>query len=53
MTLCVSAYLILKEKVTALEKQANQLGLQAAQECEKVAKDRSVTLQLLQKVRNE
>ncbi|XP_053502381.1 pleckstrin homology-like domain family B member 1 isoform X2 [Ictalurus furcatus] len=38
-----------KEKVTALEKQANQLGLQAAQECEKVAKDRSVTLQLLQK----
>ncbi|KAF4085909.1 hypothetical protein AMELA_G00100570 [Ameiurus melas] len=38
-----------KEKVTALEKQANQLGLQAAQECEKVVKDRSVTLQLLQK----
>ncbi|XP_046718796.1 pleckstrin homology-like domain family B member 1 isoform X3 [Silurus meridionalis] len=38
-----------KEKVSALEKQANQLGLQAAQECEKLAKDRSVTLQLLQK----
>ncbi|XP_034166502.1 pleckstrin homology-like domain family B member 1 isoform X12 [Pangasianodon hypophthalmus] len=38
-----------KEKVAALEKQANQLGLQAAQECEKLAKDRSVTLQLLQK----
>ncbi|XP_060744365.1 pleckstrin homology-like domain family B member 1 isoform X2 [Tachysurus vachellii] len=38
-----------KDKVAALEKQANQLGLQAAQECEKLAKDRSVTLQLLQK----
>ncbi|KAI5098773.1 pleckstrin-like-like domain family B member 1 isoform X16, partial [Silurus meridionalis] len=38
-----------KEKLSALEKQANQLGLQAAQECEKLAKDRSVTLQLLQK----
>ncbi|KAF5908191.1 pleckstrin homology-like domain family B member 1 isoform X7, partial [Clarias magur] len=38
-----------KEKVAALEKQANQLGLQASQEYEKLAKDRSVTLQLLQK----
>ncbi|XP_059370609.1 pleckstrin homology-like domain family B member 1 isoform X9 [Carassius carassius] len=38
-----------KEKVTALESQANQLGIQAAQECERLAKDRSVALQLLQK----
>ncbi|XP_060799745.1 pleckstrin homology-like domain family B member 1 isoform X6 [Neoarius graeffei] len=38
-----------KEKVAVLEKQANQLGLQAAQECEKLAKEQSVTLQLLQK----
>lgn len=43
----------MKEKVAVLEKQANQLGLQAAQECEKLAKEQSVTLQLLQKVRNE
>ncbi|XP_066518633.1 pleckstrin homology-like domain family B member 1 isoform X3 [Hoplias malabaricus] len=38
-----------KEKVSALENQACQLGLQATQECERLAKDRSVTLQLLQK----
>uniref|UniRef100_A0A673NHJ0 Pleckstrin homology-like domain family B member 1 n=1 Tax=Sinocyclocheilus rhinocerous TaxID=307959 RepID=A0A673NHJ0_9TELE len=38
-----------KEKVAALESQANQLGIQAAQECERLAKDRSMTLQLLQK----
>ncbi|XP_030632001.1 LOW QUALITY PROTEIN: pleckstrin homology-like domain family B member 1 [Chanos chanos] len=38
-----------KEKVAALETQANQLGLQAAQECERLAKDRNLTLQLLQK----
>ncbi|XP_049323180.1 pleckstrin homology-like domain family B member 1 isoform X3 [Astyanax mexicanus] len=38
-----------KEKVAALENQAGQLGLQAAQEFERLAKDRSVTLQLLQK----
>ncbi|XP_052432051.1 pleckstrin homology-like domain family B member 1 isoform X9 [Carassius gibelio] len=38
-----------KEKVTALESQANQLGIQAAQECERLAKDRSMALQLLQK----
>ncbi|XP_066564912.1 pleckstrin homology-like domain family B member 1 isoform X3 [Amia ocellicauda] len=38
-----------KEKVAALENQANQLGLQAAQECEKLAKDRNITLQLLHK----
>ncbi|KAG9348554.1 hypothetical protein JZ751_002290 [Albula glossodonta] len=38
-----------KEKVAALESQANQIGLQAAQECERLAKDRNHTLQLLQK----
>ncbi|XP_072548314.1 pleckstrin homology-like domain family B member 1 isoform X4 [Salminus brasiliensis] len=38
-----------KEKVAALENQASQLGLQAAQEFERLAKDRSVTFQLLQK----
>uniref|UniRef100_A0A667Y8W0 Pleckstrin homology like domain family B member 1 n=1 Tax=Myripristis murdjan TaxID=586833 RepID=A0A667Y8W0_9TELE len=39
-----------KEKVSALESQANQLGLQASQECERLAKDRTLTLQMLQKV---
>ena len=34
-----------------LESQANQLGLQAAQDCEKMAKDRTLALQLLHKVR--
>ncbi|XP_077467087.1 pleckstrin homology-like domain family B member 1 isoform X3 [Stigmatopora argus] len=38
-----------KEKVSALENQANQLGLQASQECERLAKDRAITLQMLQK----
>ncbi|XP_056612567.1 pleckstrin homology-like domain family B member 1 isoform X2 [Triplophysa dalaica] len=38
-----------KEKVAALEAQASQLGMQAAQECERLAKDKSVTLQQLQK----
>ncbi|KAM4743328.1 pleckstrin homology-like domain family B member 1 isoform 12-T14 [Anableps anableps] len=38
-----------KEKVSALEKQANQLGQQATQECERLAKDRTLTLQMLQK----
>lgn len=61
MTLCVCAcvcvcnimgLMFLKEKVAALEKQANQLGLQASQEYEKLAKDRSVTQQQLQKVHN-
>lgn len=37
--------------MSALENQANQLGLQAAQECERLAKDRTLTLQMLQKVR--
>ncbi|KAM7399817.1 hypothetical protein PAMP_019061 [Pampus punctatissimus] len=38
-----------KEKVSALENQANQLGLQASQECERLAKDRTLTLQMLHK----
>ncbi|XP_063763824.1 pleckstrin homology-like domain family B member 1 isoform X3 [Eleginops maclovinus] len=38
-----------KEKVSALESQANQLGQQASQECERLAKDRTLTLQMLQK----
>ncbi|KAM3868986.1 pleckstrin homology-like domain family B member 1 [Diretmus argenteus] len=38
-----------KEKMAALEAQAKQLGLQAAQDCERVAKDRTLTLQLLHK----
>ncbi|XP_061103697.1 pleckstrin homology-like domain family B member 1 isoform X14 [Conger conger] len=38
-----------KEKVAALETQANQLGLQASQERERLAKDRNLTLQLLYK----
>ncbi|XP_051719975.1 pleckstrin homology-like domain family B member 1 isoform X15 [Ctenopharyngodon idella] len=38
-----------KDKVAALESQASQLGMQAAQEYERLAKDRSITLQLLQK----
>ncbi|XP_048015659.1 pleckstrin homology-like domain family B member 1 isoform X9 [Megalobrama amblycephala] len=38
-----------KDKVAALESQASQLGMQAAQEYERLAKDRSITFQLLQK----
>ncbi|XP_041851588.1 pleckstrin homology-like domain family B member 1 isoform X7 [Melanotaenia boesemani] len=38
-----------KEKVSALENQASQLGQQASQECERLAKDRTLTLQMLQK----
>ncbi|CAB1441268.1 unnamed protein product [Pleuronectes platessa] len=38
-----------KEKVSALENQANQLSLQASQECERLAKDRGLVLQMLQK----
>ncbi|XP_059404232.1 pleckstrin homology-like domain family B member 1 isoform X8 [Carassius carassius] len=38
-----------KEKMAALEIQVNQLGLQAAQDCEKMAKDRTLSLQMLQK----
>ncbi|XP_073808343.1 pleckstrin homology-like domain family B member 1 isoform X24 [Danio rerio] len=38
-----------KEKMAALEIQANQLGLQAAQDCERMAKDRTLALQMLHK----
>lgn len=36
--------------MSILEKQASQLGQQASQECERLAKDKAVTLQMLQKV---
>ncbi|KAM8897823.1 pleckstrin homology-like domain family B member 1 isoform 3-T3 [Spinachia spinachia] len=38
-----------KEKMTAMEAQVKQLGLQAAQDCERMAKDRVMTLQQLHK----
>ncbi|XP_056100865.1 pleckstrin homology-like domain family B member 1 isoform X9 [Rhinichthys klamathensis goyatoka] len=38
-----------KEKMAALEIHANQLGLQAAQDCEMMAKDRTLGLQMLHK----
>ncbi|KAL6104970.1 phldb1 [Pungitius sinensis] len=38
-----------KEKVSALENQAGQLGLQASQEYERLAADRGLTLQMLLK----
>ncbi|XP_068173128.1 pleckstrin homology-like domain family B member 1 isoform X3 [Antennarius striatus] len=38
-----------KEKMSALENQANQLSIQASQEYDRVAKDRTLTLQMLQK----
>ncbi|XP_077961289.1 pleckstrin homology-like domain family B member 1 isoform X9 [Gasterosteus aculeatus] len=38
-----------KEKMTAIEAQAKQLALQAAQDCERMAKDRTMTLQQLHK----
>ncbi|XP_037630761.1 pleckstrin homology-like domain family B member 1 isoform X11 [Sebastes umbrosus] len=38
-----------KEKVSVLENQAHQLSLQASQECERLAKDRTFTLQMLHK----
>ncbi|KAG7516382.1 hypothetical protein JOB18_030143 [Solea senegalensis] len=41
-----------KEKMAALEAQMQQLGLQAAQDCERMVKDRTLTLQLLQKEQN-
>lgn len=36
--------------MVALEAQVKQLGLQVAQDCERLAKDRTLTLQLLHKV---
>ncbi|XP_035522103.1 pleckstrin homology-like domain family B member 1 isoform X9 [Morone saxatilis] len=38
-----------KDRMGALEAQVKQLGLQAAQDCERMVKDRTVTLQLLHK----
>ncbi|KAI3373589.1 hypothetical protein L3Q82_022184, partial [Scortum barcoo] len=38
-----------KERMGTLEAQVKQLGLQAALDCERMAKDRTVTLQLLHK----
>ncbi|XP_070839683.1 pleckstrin homology-like domain family B member 1 isoform X3 [Chaetodon trifascialis] len=38
-----------KDKMGALEAQVKQLGLQAARDCERMAKDRTLTLQLLHK----
>ncbi|XP_073717089.1 pleckstrin homology-like domain family B member 1 isoform X14 [Misgurnus anguillicaudatus] len=38
-----------KEKMAALEIQANQLGLQSGQDCERMAKDRNLALQMLYK----
>lgn len=36
--------------MAALEAQVKQLGLQATQDCEKMVKDRTMTLQMLHKV---
>lgn len=36
--------------MAALEGQASQLGQQASQECDRLAKDRNLTLQILHKV---
>lgn len=41
----------LQERMAALEAQVKQLGLQASKDCERITKDRTVTLQLLHKVR--
>ncbi|KAM9331739.1 pleckstrin homology-like domain family B member 1 [Pholidichthys leucotaenia] len=38
-----------KERMAALEAQVKQLGLQASEDCKRIAKDRTVTLQLLHK----
>ncbi|XP_023135983.2 pleckstrin homology-like domain family B member 1 isoform X9 [Amphiprion ocellaris] len=38
-----------KEKMATLEAQVKQLGLQASQDCERMVRDRTVTLQLLHK----
>ncbi|XP_062377250.1 pleckstrin homology-like domain family B member 1 isoform X2 [Sardina pilchardus] len=44
-----SSVLRRKEKVATLESQASQLGLQSSQECDRLAKERLHTLQILQK----
>lgn len=48
--LSVTSVFDLQEKMTAIEAQAKQLALQAAQDCERMAKDRTMTLQQLHKV---
>lgn len=40
---------VLQEKISALETQAAQLGLQASQECERLLQERTLVLQTLQK----
>lgn len=45
-----SCHAALQERMAALEAQVKQMGLQAAQDCERLARDRTLTLQLLQKV---
>lgn len=45
-----SCHAALQERMAALEAQVKQMGLQATQDCERLARDRSLTLQLLQKV---
>lgn len=40
-----------QERMAALDAQVKQLGLQAAQDSERITKDRTVTLQILHKVR--
>lgn len=39
-----------QEKMAAMEAQVKQMGVQASQDCDRMAKDRIVTLQLLHKV---
>ena len=39
-----------QERMSALDAQVKQLGLQAARDCERIAKDRTLMLQLLHKV---
>uniref|UniRef100_A0A8C7UB76 Pleckstrin homology-like domain, family B, member 1b n=1 Tax=Oncorhynchus mykiss TaxID=8022 RepID=A0A8C7UB76_ONCMY len=40
---------VFQDKMAALEGQASQLGQQASQECDRLAKDRNLTLQILHK----
>lgn len=52
-TLEVLRHYVSQEKMMALEAQVKQLGFQAAQDCERLTKDRTLTLQLLHKVGEE
>lgn len=42
--------LVPQEKMSALEAQVKHLGFQAARDCERLTKDKTLTLQLLHKV---